>query len=151
MQPLRSLLAFLALVALAASFGAIFQPGAWYGHLRKPPGTPPDVVFGPVWTLLYLAIAVAAWRVWRARPGPSPALALWGGQLVLNAAWSWLFFGLQRPGVALLDLAVLLPLVALTAVAFRAVDRVAGLLLLPYLLWVAYAGYLNAGIWWLNR
>lgn len=151
MRTLLGLLPFLLLVAAAAAFGVTFQPGAWYEALRKPPGTPPDWLFGPVWTVLYLAIAVAAWRVWRARPGPSTAIVLWGAQLALNAAWSWLFFGLERPGLALLDIGALLGLLAFTTAAFLEVDRTAGLLFIPYVAWVGYATYLNAGLWWLGR
>jgi tryptophan-rich sensory protein len=98
-----------------------------------------------------VAIAVAAWRVWRARPGPSAALALWGAQLALNALWSFLFFGLEQPELALLDIAVLLAAIVFTTLAFFAVDRVAGWLFVPYLAWVAFASYLNAGVWLLNR
>jgi len=151
MRPFLSLLPFLALVALAASFGAFFQPGPWYEALRKPPLNPPNWVFGPVWTLLYVAIAVAAWRVWQAQPGPSAALGLWATQLALNAAWSYLFFGLERPGLALFDIAALLALLVFTTVSFRAVDPAAGWLFVPYVAWVSFAAYLNAGLWWLNR
>jgi tryptophan-rich sensory protein len=151
MGGLLGLLPFLLLVAGAAAFGATFQPGAWYEALRKPPGNPPNWVFGPVWTILYVTIAVAAWRVWRVQPGPSPALVLWTVQLALNAAWSWLFFGLERPGLALIDIAGLLTLLVATTSAFFAMDRAAGLSFVPYVAWVAYATYLNAGLWWLNR
>lgn len=151
MRAIRSLFPFLLLVALAASFGAYFQPGAWYEALRKPPLNPPNWVFGPVWTLLYVAIAVAAWRVWRAQSGPSAALALWGAQLVLNALWSFLFFGLEQSGLALVDIAALLAVLVLTTFAFLAIDRTAGLLFVPYVAWVAFASYLNAGLWLLNR
>jgi benzodiazapine receptor len=105
-----SLVVFLALVAAAALIGGQFQTGAWYEALRKPAWTPPDLVFPIVWSALYVMIAVAGWRVWRAPAGRTRtiALALWGGQLVLNAAWSWIFFGLHRPGWALLELIALL-------------------------------------------
>lgn len=146
-----ALVVFLALVAAAASFGAQFVPGEWYASLRKPPLTPPSWVFAPAWTVLYLAIAVAAWLVWRSGGDRRRALALWCAQLVLNAAWSWLFFGLQRPGVALVEIAVLLALVVLTAIAFRRIHPLAGLLMAPYAAWVAFATYLNAGLWHLNR
>jgi benzodiazapine receptor len=148
MRALLGLLPFLLLVTVAAAFGATFQPGAWYEALRKPPGTPPNWVFGPVWTVL---IAVAGWRVWRAQPGPSAAIVLWGAQLVLNAAWSWLFFGLERPDLALFDIVALLGLLVFTTAAFLHVDRTAGLLFVPYVAWVGYATYLNAGVWWLDR
>lgn len=144
------LAAFLVLVALAASVGAAFQPGPWYEALRKPPLTPPDAVFAPVWSALYLAMAVAAWLVWRER-GPDRALVLWAVQLAANALWSLLFFGLHVPGLALLEIALLLGLLAATTRAFFRIRPLAGALLLPYLAWVAFASYLNAGLWLLNR
>jgi len=151
MRSVTALGVFLVLVVLAALFGAQFEPGDWYEGLRKPPLNPPNWIFGPVWSVLYLAIAVAAWLVWRARPGSFTPLALWGTQLVFNAVWSFLFFGLQRPGLALFEIALLLALVVATATAFFAVRRPAGILLLPYVAWVGFAAYLNAGLWLLNR
>ena len=150
MRSMGSLLGFVFLVAIAASFGAAFTPGDWYEALRKPPLNPPNWIFGPVWTALYLCIAVAAWRVWLAIGSGAP-LALWSAQLAVNALWSWLFFGLQRPGLALIDIGLLLVLLGLTVNAFFRVERLAGWLLVPYFGWVAFASYLNAGIWWLNR
>ncbi len=146
-----ALVAFVALVAATAWFGARFEPGAWYAALAKPPLTPPNWVFGPVWGLLYLSIAIAAWLVWRRPAGRSVALALWAVQLVLNAVWSALFFGLQRPGLALFEIAILLVAITATTTAFWRVRPLAGGLLLPYLAWVAFAAYLNAGIWYLAR
>ena len=108
MKNTRSLLVFVALVVAAAAFGGYFQPGAWYAGLRKPPPTPPNWVFGPAWTLLYLAIAVAGWIVWRTQRRIGLPLLLWGAQLALNAMWSFLLFGMQRPGFALVEIAVLL-------------------------------------------
>lgn len=152
MRPWIALAVFLGGVAAAAAFGAAFEPGAWYAGLRKPPLTPPDAVFPPVWTALYAAIAVAGWLVWRRRrPGEFAPLALWGAQLVLNALWSLLFFGLERPGLALLEIALLLALVVATTAAFLRVRPLAGALFAPYAAWVAFAAYLNAGIWLLNR
>ena len=151
MRSSLALAGFLLLVAVAGAFGAVFQPGAWYAELRKPPLTPPNWLFGPVWTLLYVGIAVAAWLVWRSRRGGSGPLALWAVQLVLNALWSWLFFGLQRPGLALLDIGALLALVVATTAAFFRVRTGAGALFVPYVGWVGFATYLNAGIWLLNR
>lgn len=142
---------FIVLVALVALFGASFQPGDWYEALRKPLLTPPNWIFGPVWSVLYLCNAVAAWLVWRARPGRAAPLALWAGQLVLNALWSLLFFGLHRPGLALLEIALLLGLVVATTSAFFRVRSLAGWLLVPYVAWVGFASYLNAGLWQLNR
>ncbi len=154
--PLRSALALLFSLAVcfgAAAMGAVFHPGAWYAELAKPPLNPPNWVFPPVWTALYGLMAVAAWLVWRARGlrGGLPALALFALQLVLNAAWSWLFFGLHLIGVALLDLGVLWVALLFTLSAFWRVAVLGGVLLLPYLLWVSFAAYLNLGLWYLNR
>ena len=142
---------FVALVAMAAFLGAQFQPGSWYEGLRKPPLNPPSWVFGPVWSALYLAIAVAGWLVWRARPASRRPLTLWGGQLVLNAAWSLLFFGLHLASLALLDILFLLGLVIATTASFLRVRIMAGALFVPYATWVAFAAYLSAGLWYLNR
>lgn len=144
---------FIVLVAGAALFGAQFTPGEWYESLRRPPLTPPSWLFGPVWSLLYLAIAVAAFLVWRSpkRSGVGLALGLWAVQLVLNAAWSYLFFGLERPGLALVEIVVLLGVIIATTVVFFSIRKPAGVLFLPYALWVGFATYLNAGFWILNR
>jgi benzodiazapine receptor len=142
---------FVALVALAAFFGAQFEPGLWYEGLQKPPLNPPNWVFGPVWSVLYLAIAVAGWLVWRDEPGSTRPLVLWGGQLVLNAAWSLLFFGLHLSGLALVEIMLLLALLIATTVSLFRVRALAGLLFLPYVAWVCFAAYLNAGLWYLNR
>lgn len=151
MHPAAALAGFIALVVLAALIGSAFQPSDWYAALRKPPLTPPNWIFGPVWSFLYLCIAVAGWLVWRARRDATTPLALWASQLVLNGLWSLLFFGLHRPGLALLELAILLALVVATTAAFFRVRSLAGALLVPYVLWVGFAIYLNAGIWYLNR
>lgn len=123
---------------------------SWYLSLNRPPGTPPNWLFGPVWSVLYALMAVAAWRVWR-RPRYVGALRMWGWQLLANALWAPAFFGLRQPGWALGVMAVLIVLVGLTTAAFSRRDRLAALMLLPYLAWLGYAGYLNAGFWWLNR
>jgi len=141
---------FILLVACAALFGAQFEPSDWYGVLVKPPLTPPNWIFGPVWSVLYVLIAVAGWLVWRSG-APWHALGLWGAQLMLNALWSYLFFGLQRPGIALVEISLLLGFVAATTLSFARVRRLACALFVPYALWVAFATYLNAGLWYLNR
>ena len=153
-----SWVAFLGFVALCLGVAAIggwatsISVGGWYQTLDKPRWTPPDRVFAPVWTILYLMMAVAAHRVWRRAgvKGGREALALFGVQLALNLLWSILFFGLQRIGLALLDIVLLWTAIAATAVAFWRIDRLAGILLLPYLGWVTYAVGLNAAIWHLN-
>ena len=130
---------------------------SWYRTLARPPGAPADWVFAPVWTVLYVAMGTAAWRVWRhvaniaARPRAYDALMLWGWQLAFNALWPAVFFGLHAPGAALLVILGLLALIVLTIRGFARIDPPAAALLLPYLAWSAYATYLNAGFWWLNR
>jgi tryptophan-rich sensory protein len=121
----------------------------WYPSLTRPAGTPPDWLFGPVWTALYLMIGSAAWLVWR-RVGAAPALRLWGWQVAVNALWTPAFFGLHQIALALAVSLVLLGLVALTVRAFLRLSFVAGWLMLPYLAWTGYAAYLCAGFWWLN-
>ena len=141
---------FLLLTFAVASFGALFLPGPWYAAHAKPAWTPPSWLFGPVWTVLYVMIAMAAWLVWRERQRVDSPLLLWGAQLALNGVWSWLFFGLERPGLAALDIVVLLVTITITVIAFARVSRVAALLLAPYLAWVAFATALNIAIWHLN-
>jgi tryptophan-rich sensory protein len=146
-----TLAGFLAATLGAGATGVLFPPGAWYRTLRKPAWTPPDRLFPIAWTALYLAMAFAAWRV-ALSPSPwaAPGLALWSWQIVMNALWSPVFFGLRRPGAALVVLAALWTAVVLTTVLFRAADPVAGLLMTPYVLWVSYAGALNFWIWRAN-
>lgn len=151
MQGSKSLAVFILAVAGAAWFGAHFEPGSWYASLERPPLAPPNWIFAPVWSLLYLAIAVAGWLVWRSTADRTVPLALWVTQLALNALWSLLFFGLERPGIALVEILVLLLLIVSTAFVFFRIHRLAGWLLAPYAAWVAFASYLNAGFWFLNR
>jgi len=136
----------------AAWIGSWFQPGVWYAGLVKPALTPPGWVFGLVWTLLYAMMGTAAWLVWRTL-GVSDAfvpLGLFLGQLALNALWSYLFFGLQRPGLAFLGIVALWLAILATSMAFWRSHPPAGLLLLPYLIWVSFATYLNFQFWRLN-
>ena len=141
------------LVFVVAASGARFRPDGWYAALKKPVGLPPNWVFPVVWLSLYLLMAVAAAWVWLAEASAwrTIGLALYAVQLVLNAAWSWLFFGRHRTGLALLVLVMLTVLVAANMGAFFQVDSWAGLLLLPYLVWLVIALYLNASVCWLNR
>ena len=148
-----ALAAFLAVCfAVAGIGGAVTATSVdtWYPTLAKPAFTPPDRLFGPVWTVLYAMMALAAWLVWRQVGWQASALLLFFAQLALNLLWSVLFFGLQRVGLALVDIAVLVVLIALTTIAFWRIDRRAGLLFVPYLLWVAYASALNGAIWRMN-
>lgn len=141
----------LAATASAAGGGVMFRPGNWYRSLAKPAWTPPDKLFPVAWTVLYLIMAIAAWRVALAGgPHAQLALALWAWQLVLNALWSPVFFGQHRIRAGAVTLALLLVAVAATLIAFARVEPVAGLLLLPYLLWIGYAAALNLAILRLN-
>jgi len=125
----------------------------WYPGLLKPPGTPPSWVFAPVWSILYLLMATAAWLVWRQpiREGVRLALALFVAQLILNGLWSFVFFGLRRPGAALIEIVVLLATIAMTAMRFAEFSSLALWLMIPYATWILYASYLNFGIWLLNK
>ncbi len=122
---------------------------SWYPALRKPSWTPPEFVFGPVWTVLYALIATAGWLVWRERRSVVGPL-LYLVQLALNLAWPWLFFGGRRPDLALVVVAALCLVLLATITAFWRVNALAALLFLPYLGWVVFATTLNAAIWTLN-
>jgi translocator protein len=125
--------------------------GDWYVTLAKPSWNPPNWVFGPIWTTLYVGMAIAAWLVWRRRGLDSwLPLLLFGVQLVLNAAWSALFFGLRNPGMAFEDIILLWLAILATVVAFGHVSTSAAALLLPYLAWVSFATALNWAIWRMN-
>lgn len=148
-----SLAGWLAVVYAAAAVGSFFLPGAWYAGLKKPAFNPPNWIFGPVWSVLYTIMGIAAWLVWR-RGGFAQqgwALALFLAQLFFNALWSPLFFGLKNPALGLLDIALLWLTVLGTVVAFWKARRGAGILLVPYLAWVTFASVLNFALWRLNQ
>ncbi len=156
MKSLLSLIGFLALSFLAPALSAVFSlsgPDEWYRALNKPWFNPPSWVFGPVWTALYTAMGVSAWLVWR--NGNSRSLRIPLGlfvlQLILNALWTPLFFGMHRPDLALLNILTLWFAIIATILAFHPLSRPAAYLLIPYWLWVSFASILNAAIWWLNR
>jgi translocator protein len=144
-----SLIFFLALVAAAAWTGATFLPGPFYAALTKPVWTPPDWLFPPVWTALYVMIGLAGWIVWRAQ-GLGTALWLWLVQLALNMAWSWVMFGRKQIDVALFDIAALWVVILAFIIVAWPVRRSAALLFVPYFLWVSYAAALNFELWRLN-
>ncbi len=149
------LAAFLTVCLFAGGLGALAttpQLDTWYRTLAKPTWNPPDRVFGPVWTTLYILMAVAGWLVW-SRTGwrsASMSLLLFGGQLVLNVAWSWIFFGMHAPGWAFFEILLLWLAVTATMIAFFRHSRLAGWLLVPYLVWISFAGVLNFTIWRMN-
>lgn len=158
MSKTRQFPALLILVLInfaVAAFGGLATADAvptWYATLAKPAWNPPSWVFGPVWTLLYLLMALAAWLVWlrRAEHEVMPVLSAYFFQLMLNASWSLIFFGLHEPGWAFGEIVVLWLAIALTLRAFGRVSRTAGWLFVPYLLWVTFAAVLNFTIWRLN-
>ncbi|MEM8800303.1 MAG: TspO/MBR family protein [Pseudomonadota bacterium] len=151
----QSLLVFVGACFLAASSGGIFKPGEWYEALEKPPWCPPNWVFAPAWTVLFLLIALAGWRVFLAlRADMSPdtpvaaivftaPLIAYGIQLVLNALWSALFFGAKRPDWAMIEVVIFLAMIIGTAVLFFSVDSLAAIFFLPYIAWVSFAAVLN--------
>jgi translocator protein len=145
---------FCLLCFLAAGLGSIFtllSLESWYAGLAKPSWNPPSWLFGPVWTVLYAMMAVAGWLVWR-RGAPHSRINLrWFAiQLALNVGWSAVFFGLQFPGLAFVEILLLWVAIAATLLTSWRVSRTAGILLAPYLLWVSFAAILNFAIWRLN-
>jgi benzodiazapine receptor len=151
-SPVLALVGFVGLCLLVGAVGGSMTARAvngWYQTLHAPPGTPPNWVFAPVWTVLYVMIGVAAWLVWK-RLGATRLLRLWGWQLAANALWAPAFFGLHSPVLAMGLMIVLLVLVALTIRAFRRVGRTPSVLMVPYGAWCLYAAYLNAGFLVLN-
>jgi len=143
------------IVSFAASaVGAVasIQAKSFYGQLVQPEWAPPSYVFGPVWTVLYALMAIAAWQVWRSGGFHTNrvALSLFMVQLALNALWSWLFFAWQRGALAFADIVLLWVLIVVTLVSFWRVRPLAGALLIPYLLWVTFAAALNYSLWQLN-
>ncbi len=139
---------------VASAIGAIasIQAKTFYAQLTQPSWAPPGWVFGPVWTTLFAMMAIAAWLVWRSGGFSSnrTALSLFLLQLVVNALWSWLFFAWHRGGLAFADIILLWILIVATIVTFWRVRPLAGMLLIPYLLWVSFAGGLNYAVWQLN-
>ncbi len=152
MRPLLALIGWLCVTFLAPAAGAWMTSPAWYAALVKPAWSPPAWLFGPVWTLLYVLMAVAAWLVWREGGWlrQRRALTLYLVQLVLNAAWTPIFFGLRQPGWALVEIIALWIAILATLLAFKRVRPLAAWLLAPYLAWVSFATVLNFTLWRLN-
>jgi tryptophan-rich sensory protein len=156
-RKLGALALFIVVSFVAAGLGSAATTSAittWYPTIAKPSWNPPNGVFAPVWTTLFLLMSIAAWRAWRAAATPADAtktLALYGAQLVLNVLWSVLFFTLHRPGLALIEIVLFLALLVTLQVRFARTDRLAAILWSPYVAWVGFASVLNGTIWWLNR
>jgi len=155
---MRSFAALIICVGICLAVGAIggwVTAGSvkdWYPTLAKPSFNPPNWLFGPVWTVLYVMMGIAAWRVWSAARGDKArgALLLFALQLALNLGWSIAFFGLQEIGAAVVVIVALEAMIVLTIIAFGRMDHLAAGLMLPYALWVAFATVLNVSIWRLN-
>ena len=150
MNPGLSLCLFIiGVVGVGIAIGTVFTPGEWYAALEKPPFNPPNWIFAPVWTALYVLIGIVGWRVWRTA-GDDGLRLMWVIQMALNFAWSPAFFGAQSP---LLGLLIILPLLgAILAFIWRAknIDPTSAIMFLPYSLWVAFASVLNGSILMLN-
>ncbi|QOC90627.1 TspO/MBR family protein [Micromonospora craniellae] len=146
-----ALAGFAAAVGVAAALGNLAAAGAAdeYRSIEQPAWAPPSWLFGPVWTVLYVTIALAGWLVWR-RVGLGPAVLAWVVQLVLNAAWTPLFFGAGRYGLAFAEIVLLWLAIGVTILLFRRISTAAAVLLLPYWAWVTFAAALNYSIWQLN-
>lgn len=144
-----ALVGFIALTFCASLAGIFAMPDQWYAALNKPAWNPPPWIFGPVWSLLYLMMAVAAWLVWR-RDGWKRALVLYLIQLTLNAAWTPIFFGAHQMGWALVEIIALWLAILLTLRSFLPISRPAAWLLAPYLAWGTFAAFLNFTLWRLN-
>ena len=147
-----ALAGWVAVTFAAAAMGGLFLPGDWYARLQKPAWNPPNWIFGPVWTALYTIMAVTAWLVWKRGgfAGQRRALLFFLLQLIFNALWSPLFFGLKSPALAFVDIALLWLTLSATLVVFWRTSGMAGALLVPYLAWVSFAAALNYALWQLN-
>lgn len=149
-----SLIVFLLLAFITASSGGIFRPGPDYEALNFPSWRPPNYLFGPVWTVLFIMIAVSGWLIWQEvgfEGVGRVALIIYGIQLALNFLWSALFFGLKWRGLALFEMAFLWLSILCLIVLFYPISALAAYLLVPYLLWVSFAFFLNHALWSLNR
>ena len=154
----KSILPLLISILIVFSFGFIgsfFTTSSitnWYAFINKPLFSPPNWIFGPVWTLLYILMGVSAFLIWQKRDNlkTKPALIFYGIQLILNALWSIIFFGMHNPGLALLEIVILWLFILITLIKFYKINKTAGLLFIPYLAWVSFASILNYAIWILN-
>jgi translocator protein len=149
---LVGLLGWLLVAFAAAAVGAIasVEAASFYAQLSKPPWAPPAWLFGPVWSVLYTLMGIAAWLVWRSAASKKVALGWFVAQLAANALWSWLFFAWHRGALAAVEVLALLALIVCTAVAFWRISRLAAALLIPYMLWVGFASLLTWSIWQSN-
>jgi tryptophan-rich sensory protein len=156
LQNILTLLGAIVITEGAGIIGSFFTTPSiptWYAGLTKPALNPPSWVFGPVWTTLFLLMGIALFLVYQkgwSHHNVKVALIIFAVQLVLNVLWSILFFGLHSPGLAAIEIGFLWISILVTIIAFMPISRAAGLLLIPYILWVSFASYLNISIWFLN-
>jgi tryptophan-rich sensory protein len=155
-QKILPLIGFILITFIAAFIGSLFTTpsiASWYRNLNKPSFAPPNFLFAPVWTILFFLMAIAAFLVWQNKNNPQTkkALTFYFVQLAFNSLWSIIFFGLHNPGVAFLEIIILWLLILLTLIKFYKIQKIAGLLLVPYLLWVSFASFLNLFVWLLNK
>ncbi|MFH1714318.1 MAG: TspO/MBR family protein [Candidatus Nealsonbacteria bacterium] len=154
-KTILTLLISIIIAQLAGAVGSIFTAssiGSWYAFLEKPAFSPSNWLFAPAWITLYALMGIAAFLIWQKRgeAGARSALYFYGGQLILNSLWSVIFFGFQNPFLAFLEIIVLWLLIAFTTVKFYRIEKAAGLLFVPYILWVTFAMVLNFAVWRLN-
>lgn len=150
---IAGLLIWIVICFVPALIGSQFGPGDWYEALSKPEWNPPNWIFGPVWTVLYLLMGISVWIIWKNygfKLATIP-IAYFIAQLVLNALWSWFFFGMHNIGLALVDIVLLWVLILIIMIMFWRLSTLAGALLLPYIAWVSFAAVLNYYIWNLNK
>ena len=154
MNKIIKLLASILLCLIVGLGGSIFTfkeiPG-WYAGLQKPFFSPPNWIFGPVWTTLYILMGIAFYLIWIKGKKNKKAMIIFGWQLAANFLWSMLFFGMHSPALALVDIVALWTLIYLTIKEFSKISKFSAYLLYPYLAWVSFASLLNAAVWWLNR
>jgi len=154
----KSILPLLISILIVFSFGfigSLFTSSSivsWYAFINKPLFSPPNWIFAPVWTLLYILMGISAFLIWKKRDNlkTKQALIFYGIQLVLNAFWSIIFFGMHNPGLALLEIIILWIFILITLIKFYKINKTAGVLFIPYLLWVSFASILNYAVWILN-
>lgn len=146
------LIIWIFICSLAGIFGAQFEPGSWYELLQKPAWTPPNWVFPVVWPILYVMMGISAWMLWKMEEVSltDTEFTWFFMQLILNALWSWIFFGMELIATGLAEIFLLWVALIFTLFLFWHRNHTAGLLLVPYLLWVSYASALNFAIWQLN-
>ena len=151
-----SLLVFIVIIFLVQIIGGLFTASSvndWYQTLKQPAWSPPDWLFGPVWTILYVMIAFAGWLVYIKRSSKLKrfALLLYAGQLLFNLLWTFFFFYLKSPFLGFIDIVILIVFILGTIISFMPISQVAAYLLFPYLFWTLYASTLNGAIWLMNR